>query len=143
MCRTTLSSAGAGRDAARGAGVFALEDDVLVNLIANDVDPAAARDLADPCDQFGAEYRAAGISGRIDDHRFGAGRNQSRDLVGSVTRPVCELKGFQKIDLQPGESRTVSFKLRPADLTFVGLENKWIVEPGAFKVGVANWAPDR
>jgi beta-glucosidase len=60
------------------------------------------------------------------------------DLYRSISPPNRELKGFQKIDLQPGESRTVSFKLSPADLTFVGLENKWIVEPGAFKVSVAN-----
>ena len=41
-----------------------------------------------------------------------------RDLVGSVTRPVRELKGFQKVDLQPGQSREVTFTLKAADLAF-------------------------
>jgi beta-glucosidase len=60
------------------------------------------------------------------------------DLYRSISPPNRELKGFQKIELQPGESRTVSFKLSPAELTFVGLDNKWITEPGAFKASVAN-----
>jgi beta-glucosidase len=60
------------------------------------------------------------------------------DVYRSISPPNRELKGFQKIELQPSESRTVSFKLSPADLTFVGLDNKWITEPGAFKASVAN-----
>src|SRR5207302_10179158 len=60
------------------------------------------------------------------------------DLYRSISPPNRELKGFQKIELQPGQTKTVSFKLTPADLSFVGLDNKWITEPGAFKVSVAN-----
>jgi beta-glucosidase len=60
------------------------------------------------------------------------------DLYRSVSPPNRELKGFQKVELQPSESKTISFKLSPADLTFVGLDNKWITEPGAFKVSVAD-----
>jgi len=58
------------------------------------------------------------------------------DLFRSLTPPNRELKGFRKIELQPGESRTISFTLRPSDLAFVGLNNKWITEPGKFRVTV-------
>ena len=60
-----------------------------------------------------------------------------RDLVGSVTRPVQELKGFEKIALQPGESRTVSFTLKPADLAFTrgDMSHGW--EPGEFRLWIA------
>ena len=59
-----------------------------------------------------------------------------RDLVGDVTRPVRELKGFQRIRLQPGESRAVSFDLNPADLAFYGQDMELITEPGEFHVWV-------
>jgi beta-glucosidase len=55
-----------------------------------------------------------------------------RDLVGSVTRPVRELKGFQRVRLQPGESREVSFALGPNDLAFYGREMQRITEAGEF-----------
>ncbi len=60
-----------------------------------------------------------------------------RDLVGSVTRPVQELKGFQKIRLQPGESRTVSFTLRPEDLAFTRADMTHGWEPGEFRLWIA------
>ena len=53
-----------------------------------------------------------------------------RDLVGSVTRPVKELKGFQKVDLAPGESREVTFTLKATDLAFYTASGKWEAEPG-------------
>lgn len=59
-----------------------------------------------------------------------------RDLVGSVTRPVKELKGFQRISLQPGESCTVRFDLPVHDLGFVGLDLRRAVEPGDFHVWI-------
>ena len=59
-----------------------------------------------------------------------------RDLVGDVTRPVKELKGFQRIRLQPGESRTVSFALNSADLAFYGQDMELMTEPGEFHVWV-------
>jgi len=59
------------------------------------------------------------------------------DLYRSITPPNRELKGFQKIELQPGETRTVSFTLRPADLAFVGLNNRWTSEPGKFRLRIA------
>ena len=59
-----------------------------------------------------------------------------RDLVGSVTRPVKELKGFRKITLQPGESKDVTFTLTAADLAFHTAAGQWEAEPGAFTVFV-------
>ncbi len=60
------------------------------------------------------------------------------DLVASVTPSVKRLKRFAKIELNPGESKTVVFNLTAADLSFIGRENKPVVEPGEFKVQVAD-----
>jgi beta-glucosidase len=66
----------------------------------------------------------------------------TRDLVGSVTRPVKELKGFQRVELQPGESRDVTFTLRAADLAFYTASGRWEAEPGEFKVFVGTNSRD-
>lgn len=60
------------------------------------------------------------------------------DLYRQVSPPNKELKGFRKIELAPGEEKTVEFVLAARDLAFVGLENKWILEPGEYKVQIAN-----
>lgn len=57
-----------------------------------------------------------------------------RDVVGSITRPVKELKGFQKISLKPGESKVVRFTINVNDLKFYNSDLKWVAEPGAFNV---------
>ncbi|MFH5975380.1 fibronectin type III-like domain-contianing protein, partial [Clostridium perfringens] len=57
-----------------------------------------------------------------------------RDLVGSITRPVMELKGFEKISLKAGESKTVSFKITPDLLRFYDYNMNHVVEPGDFDV---------
>ena len=57
-----------------------------------------------------------------------------RDVVGSVTRPVKELKGFQKISLMPGESKTVSFTITPEDLKFYNYDLKYDWEAGEFQI---------
>lgn len=57
-----------------------------------------------------------------------------RDLVGSVTRPVKELKGFEKIYLQPNESRTVRFTIAPEMLKFYNADLQFVAEPGDFDV---------
>ena len=57
-----------------------------------------------------------------------------RDMVGSVTRPVKELKGFQKIFLKKGESKTVAFTITPEDLKFYNSNLKWVNETGEFKL---------
>lgn len=61
-----------------------------------------------------------------------------RDVVGSLTRPVKELKGFAKIELQPGESREVAFTLTATDLAFTTARGTWEAEPGEFQVFVGN-----
>ncbi|WP_439881721.1 beta-glucosidase BglX [Pontibacter sp. MBLB2868] len=60
----------------------------------------------------------------------------TRDLVGSITRPVKELKKFQKLAFNPGEKKTVTFTLAPADLAFWGADLTYGWEPGDFKVFV-------
>lgn len=57
-----------------------------------------------------------------------------RDLVGSITRPVKELKGFEKIFLKAGESKTVSFKITPDLLSFYDYNLNHVAEPGDFDV---------
>jgi beta-glucosidase len=57
-----------------------------------------------------------------------------RDLVGSITRPVKELKGSQQITLQPGETKKVSFTISVDDLKFYNSDLKYVYEPGDFKV---------
>jgi len=59
-----------------------------------------------------------------------------RDMVGSVTRPVRELKGFQRIALGRGEEREVVFKVPARELGFYGLDMRYAVEPGQFKVWI-------
>ncbi|MDQ3687460.1 MAG: beta-glucosidase BglX, partial [Acidobacteriota bacterium] len=59
-----------------------------------------------------------------------------RDVAASVTRPVRELKGFERITLRPGERRRVTFTLTPESLGFYDREMRFRVEPGAFKVFV-------
>jgi beta-glucosidase len=65
-----------------------------------------------------------------------------RDEVGSVTRPVMELRGFQRITLRPAERRTVTFTLRPEDLAIYGPDMKRVVEPGFFTVFVGTSSAD-
>ncbi|WP_455592436.1 beta-glucosidase BglX [Bacteroides sp.] len=55
-----------------------------------------------------------------------------RDKVGSVTRPVKELKGFQRITLQPGETKKVTFSLPASELAFWNIDMQKVVEPGEF-----------
>lgn len=55
-----------------------------------------------------------------------------RDNVGSVTRPVKELKGFRRVTLQPGETKTVTFNLPVSDLAYWNIDVKKVVEPGEF-----------
>jgi beta-glucosidase len=57
-----------------------------------------------------------------------------RDLVSSTTRPVKELKGFQRITLQPDESRTVALYITPDRLAFWNIDKRFVVEPGEFEI---------
>jgi beta-glucosidase len=57
-----------------------------------------------------------------------------RDKVSSVTRPIKELKGFERISLQPGETRTVRFTVDPRRLEMWNDKMERVVEPGAFEI---------
>ncbi len=59
-----------------------------------------------------------------------------RDMVGSVTRPVKELKGFQRIYLNPGETKTVTFELPTNNLKFYDINMEYTVEPGDFTIWI-------
>jgi beta-glucosidase len=65
-----------------------------------------------------------------------------RDPVASMTRPVKELKGFQRVSLQPGEKKRVEFVLGPEHLGFWNREMRYVVEPGEFRVMVGSNSVD-
>ncbi len=66
-----------------------------------------------------------------------------RDVVSSATRPIKELKGFQKVSLRPGETKTVSFDITPDLLAFYDVNMKYVVEPGEFVVMIGNSSRDQ
>ena len=65
-----------------------------------------------------------------------------QDLVGSITRPVKELKGFQKVSLKPGESKNITFTISENDLKFYNSDLKFVAEPGDFKVFIGSNSRD-
>ncbi|MFT3677872.1 MAG: fibronectin type III-like domain-contianing protein [Chitinophagaceae bacterium] len=65
-----------------------------------------------------------------------------RDMVGSVTRPVQELKGFQKISLKAGESKTISFTITTETLKFYNYDLKYVWEPGEFEIMIGGNSRD-
>jgi len=65
-----------------------------------------------------------------------------RDVVSSVTRPVKELKGFKKILLKPGETRTIELDILPEHLAFTDINKNYTIEPGEFEVMVGNSSRD-
>jgi beta-glucosidase len=65
-----------------------------------------------------------------------------RDVAASVTRPVKELKGFQRVTLRPGEKRSIEFILGPEQLGFYDRQMRFVVEPGEFKIMVGTSSAD-
>ena len=65
-----------------------------------------------------------------------------RDVVASVTTPVMQLRGFERISLAPGETRTVRFTLGPEELAVLDRELIWVVEPGTFDVMIGHSSRD-
>ena len=65
-----------------------------------------------------------------------------RDLVGTYTRPVKELKGFEKISLKPGESKTVTFTIDSKMLSYFDFDGNTLLEPGKFQVFVGGNSRD-
>ena len=66
----------------------------------------------------------------------------SSDLIASMTPDGRRLRAFDKVELQPGETKTVTFDLKADDLAFVGYDGKWILEEGDFKLMVADQLAD-
>jgi beta-glucosidase len=65
-----------------------------------------------------------------------------RDIFSSVTRPIKELRGFKKIHLNPGETKTVIIPIEPEHLAFTDINKKYTVEPGDFVIMVGNSSQD-
>jgi beta-glucosidase len=65
-----------------------------------------------------------------------------RDRVSSVTRPVKELKGFARVALAPGETRTVALDVGPEALAFHDIDMRYVVEPGEFALMVGTSSRD-
>ena len=74
-------------------------------------------------------------SGTMDGHEIV--QLYIHDKVGSLTRPIKELKGFQKLFLKKGESKKVSFTISSDDLKFYNNNNQYIAEPGEFEIAIA------
>jgi beta-glucosidase len=98
-------------------------------------------DLAIDKKSFGADETAT-ISVTVTNKGQRAGKEVVQlfisDLVASLTPDVKRLRGFQKVDLNPGESKTVSFKVPMQQLAFVGVDNQKHLEEGDFKIQVAD-----
>jgi beta-glucosidase len=85
---------------------------------------------------------AAGQPARVEVDVANTGQRAGDEVVqlyvhddeASVTRPVIELKRFQRVTLAPGERRTLSFDLQPADLALWNPDMKHVIEPGTFTV---------
>jgi beta-glucosidase len=65
-----------------------------------------------------------------------------RDKVSSVTRPLKELKGFKRLQLNPGEKKTVTMEIKPEHLAFHNIDMEYVVEPGEFEIMVGNSSKD-
>jgi len=65
-----------------------------------------------------------------------------RDLVGSIIRPVIELKDFKKIMLKAGESKTITFTIDKEKLSFFNQQLEWVAEPGEFDIMIGASSAD-
>jgi beta-glucosidase len=65
-----------------------------------------------------------------------------KDMLSSVTTYETQLRGFERVNLQPGEKKTVKFTLHPGDLALVDKNNNWVVEPGQFEVQIGSSSVD-
>jgi beta-glucosidase len=64
------------------------------------------------------------------------------DVLGTISTPVKQLRGFRRVSLQPGEAKTVDFALGPEDLSLLNRDMHWVVEPGDFEVLVGSSSED-
>ena len=64
------------------------------------------------------------------------------DIISSTSKPVKELKGYEKISLEPGEKKSVKLKLSPEELSLFDRDMNFVVEPGTFEVMVGSSSQD-
>jgi beta-glucosidase len=64
------------------------------------------------------------------------------DVLGSVSTPVKQLRGFERLDMKPGETKTADFILAPDDLMLLNRDQHWVVEPGKFEIMVGSSSED-
>ena len=62
----------------------------------------------------------------------------SSDLVASLTPENRRLRAFKKVELEPGETKTVTLSIKGSDLAFVGADGKWVLEQGDFRMQTGN-----
>lgn len=96
-------------------------------------EPRLSRDAIGPADTLTVEVTVTNTGGRAGEEVV---QLYLRDDVASVTRPVRALRGFRKIALEPGETRTVGFRLGPDDLALYDESMRRVIEPGTFTVFV-------
>jgi len=65
-----------------------------------------------------------------------------RDVRASMTRPCKELQGFARVELQPGEQKTVCFSVAPSQMAFVDEDGKWKIEKGEYEVQLGSSSED-
>ncbi|MGE5519851.1 MAG: glycoside hydrolase family 3 N-terminal domain-containing protein [Candidatus Dadabacteria bacterium] len=65
-----------------------------------------------------------------------------KDVLSSVTTYEYQLRGFERVTLQPGEKKTIKFQLSPADLSLIDKNMNWVVEPGQFEIWIGNSSTD-
>jgi len=65
-----------------------------------------------------------------------------RDILASVARPVIQLEGFQRVRLEPGEEKEMSFTIGPDLLRMLDKDMRWVVEPGTFRVLIGSSSKD-
>ena len=97
----------------------------------------------------GSADAASGFSARVRVRNTGtrAGADvvqlYARDRFASVTRPVAQLVGFARVELEPGEEATVRFQVPPTRLAFTGRDGRRVVEPGAIELWVGPSCAER
>ena len=64
------------------------------------------------------------------------------DLVASLTTYESQLRGFERVTLAPGETRTVTFSVKPEDLQMLDIDMDWVVEPGDFEIRIGASSED-
>ena len=119
-----------------GSYAIALQGVALAKMIYNPLckclEISSAELTADSPIQISARIRNTGSATATETVQL-----YVRDLVGSVTRPIRELKGFERVTLQPGESQRVKFELAVDDLDFYDRRMQRVTEAGEFHVWIA------